>query len=200
MSQEQELENSFSLQLPNPNTPYSLSNLQRNDNDNDNHSLGSIRSNVFDLNSIDPHTTQRMRLNYSASSTEETDIINNIIQHAYQMDIKDDANTIDENQMGYHAIHNENIRIGDFLREEKENIVLRVKDSYYLTNRSEIVQAYNDCIFYKCFRAGNTSEFLTDSNIDLQAPLFDFKKLGIPLQYFYQINVDFMLLFTSANH
>jgi hypothetical protein len=78
-----------------------------------------------------------------------------------------------------------------------DNIVIRLNDSYYLTKRSDIATVYKNSIFYKCFTAGNTSQFLMDSNIDLEAPLFDFNKLGIPLQYFYQINVDLLLFLTS---
>jgi hypothetical protein len=133
---------------------------------------------------------------YVASSNSEVAIMNNVIQETEKLDIKDANDTIDVNQMGYYAIDNENIPIDDFMYTP-DNIVIRLNDSYYLTKRSDIATVYKNSIFYKCFTAGNTSQFLMDSNIDLEAPLFDFNKLGIPLQYFYQINVDLLLFLTS---
>ena len=141
-----------------------------------------------------------MRLAYTPNTDEEGAILTRIIELSTQVTIQDAKYTIDESQMGYYAIGNENIRISDFLRENNNHVAIRLNDSYYLTKRDDVRQAYMDCIFYKCLRAGNTSEFIMDENIVTTAPLFDFKKLGIPLQYFYQINVDLMFLFVNVQH
>ena len=72
--------------------------------------------------------------------------------------------------MGFYAFTNEDIRIGDFLSESPNNKVIRIKDSYYLVKGADIIQAYPNCIFYKCKSAGNTYHFYSDSNIVKETP------------------------------
>ena len=149
-----------------------------------------------------PPTPQNvLRFMCQAQSQEDSNILDHLFVSINQLNIQNPENTIDGSQMGYYAIQNENIPITEFLRRSIENMVIRYKDSYYLTTQSDIHRLYLDCIFYKCHQAGdNAIQYMDDSNIDTRAPLFDLKKIGIPIQYVYQINVDLLLFYTATQY
>ena len=141
---------------------------------------------------------KRFTLNVRTPQDERMAVI---ISRMYKsLNIQDPAWTIDETQTGYYAIQNENLGISEFLSRDRENMVIRMKDAYYLTKRTDILQVYRDCLFYKCRAAGNSYVYMQQSNIVVDTPIFDMKKVGIPLQYLYQINIDMIIHIMSSNH
>jgi ankyrin repeat protein len=104
---------------------------------------------------------------------------------------------IDLTKEAYDAIDLKNIKIQDYLNENKDNIVIKVGDEYYLSNREDIARQQNDAIVFECKNVNIKEPY----NIITNLPLYNFKMIGINVPpekvgiipeyiYYYMKNVN----------
>jgi ankyrin repeat protein len=86
---------------------------------------------------------------------------------------------ININEPGFNIVTQETIVISDYLYENADNIVFKVRNSYFLTDIESIKEQMENIanIKYECRKAGNTSEFMLDSNIIYNTEFFSLSSI-----------------------
>ena len=86
---------------------------------------------------------------------------------------------ININEPGFNIVTQETIVISDYLYENADNIVFKVRNSYFLTDIESIKEHMKNItnIKYECRKAGNTSEFINDSNIIYNTEFFSLSSI-----------------------
>lgn len=111
---------------------------------------------------------------------------------------------IDINANGYDPTMMENVKVEDYLKEDKkDNIAILYNGKTYLTSRSIIEQQENDAIIYECLEGGMKSKEKIYSNVIGNLPLYNIKKIGIDIssdnaagiepEYIYMNGIDELL-------
>lgn len=107
---------------------------------------------------------------------------------------------IDVNSEGYDPFMMENIKVEDYLNEDKrENVAILYNGKVYLTTRAIIDQQENDALVYECLE-GDKKTF---QNIVGNLPLYNIKKIGLDIssdnavgiepEYIYMDGIDELL-------
>jgi uncharacterized protein YjbI with pentapeptide repeats len=88
-------------------------------------------------------------------------------------------NIININQTGFDTINQENMVIGDYLKENPYNLVVMINNSYYFTSKDVIKKQIMDTanIKYGCRKAGENSLYTLDENIIYDIPYFSLSSL-----------------------
>jgi len=88
-------------------------------------------------------------------------------------------NIIDIRQTGFNAITQENVVIGDYLKQNPYNVVLMINNNYYLTSKDVIKKQINNAINikYGCRKAGSQSIYVLDENIIYNIKYFSLSSL-----------------------
>ena len=82
---------------------------------------------------------------------------------------------IDLTKEAYDAIDLKNVIIKDYLNEDKDNIVIKVDDKYYLSSRETIARQQNDAIVFECKEVNIKKPY----NIITNLPLYNLKMIGV---------------------
>ena len=104
---------------------------------------------------------------------------------------------IDLTKEAYDIIELKNIKIQDYLNENKDNIVIKVEEEYYLSNRDDIARQQNDAIVFECKVANIKKKY----NVIANLPLYNLKMIGVDVTpekvgiipeyiYYYMKNVN----------
>lgn len=88
-------------------------------------------------------------------------------------------NIIDIRQTGFDTINQENMVIGDYLKESPYNLVVMINNSYYFTSKDAIKKQINNTINikYGCKEAGEQSRHVMDENIIYDTSYFSLSSL-----------------------
>jgi hypothetical protein len=116
---------------------------------------------------------------------------------------------IDINANGFEPTMMENIKVEDYLKEDKkDNIAILYNGKTYLSSRSIIEQQENDAIIYECLEGGMKTKEKLYSNVIGNLPLYNIKKIGIDIssdnaagiepEYIYMNGID--ELFEDSNN
>jgi len=111
---------------------------------------------------------------------------------------------IDINANGYDPTMMEDVKVEDYLKEDKkDNIAILYNGKTYLTSRSIIEQQENDAIIYECLEGGMKTKEKLYSNVIGNLPLYNIKKIGIDIssdnaagiepEYIYMNGIDELL-------
>jgi hypothetical protein len=102
---------------------------------------------------------------------------------------------IDVNDKSFDVVEYTEKKISDYIREDKNNIAIKVNDKVYLSSREILSKQTDDAIVYECAVANDR----TLNNINTQNPLYNLKmvgvdvptdKVGIVPEYIYYFPTD----------
>jgi uncharacterized protein YjbI with pentapeptide repeats len=79
-------------------------------------------------------------------------------------------NIININETGFDTINQEDVVIGDYLKQNPYHVVLMINSSYYFTSKDAIKKQINNSanVKYGCIRAGDPPEDMDEDNIYVQ--------------------------------
>ena len=102
---------------------------------------------------------------------------------------KETIHTYNLLKRGYDMINGEDIIIQDFLKKSEKNLCFIIDKKAFLTDKGSIKKIINDDvnIKYGCKRAGNTSEFILDENVNYNMEYLNMSML-IPMQIFVKLD------------
>ena len=116
---------------------------------------------------------------------EVIDILNSLINNKETID---DKLFININEIGFDILNQEHLKIKEYLNNNTNGICIKVNNQYFLIdNRNIINQMSNNYnIKYGCKTAGNTSQYILDSNIIYNTEYFSISSI-----FGFQILVDY---------
>lgn len=104
--------------------------------------------------------------------------------------IKVNKNEFDIEENGYDPINMTDIKIKDYLKEDKDNIAIKYKDNYYLTTKDIIRDNMGSAIFRTCKESLLTldiNKMIEVSKNGLE--LYNLTKIGIPIGFIKFIDI-----------